>query len=74
MKLTTWLWPNRIIRKRESARLRADHNSLYYAFDQLRDLTVKVSRSACLDQNSNGKCICFACESRRLLDHIEQNF
>lgn len=33
-------------------------------------LAIKISRSACLQQESNGKCICFACEAKRLLKHL----
>lgn len=37
-----WLWPNRILRKKESARLREEHNALVGRFNVLRD-TVKLA-------------------------------
>ncbi len=35
--------------------------------DKLLAFAETVARSACLDQQSRDKCICFACEAKRLL-------
>lgn len=35
---------------------------------KLKDFAHSVARSACLDQKVSGKCICFSCEAKRLID------
>ncbi len=36
----------------------------------LQMFLLKVSRSACLQQINNDKCVCFACEAERLLQTL----
>jgi hypothetical protein len=40
------------------------------AYQQLVDLLLKLQRSACLQQISGDKCICFACSARALLREL----
>jgi len=35
---------------------------------KLTDFAHSVARSACLSQKVSGKCICFSCEAKRLID------
>lgn len=37
-------------------------------YEQREIFLKKVSRSACLDQQLENKCICFSCEAKRLLE------
>lgn len=49
MKHTAWHWPDHIIRKRESRRLREEHNALYNSHAELLEaitrITEKVKRA-----------------------------
>lgn len=57
----------------------ADSDALYAEFRRKPDresriisdwlaLLQKIARSACLKQESNGRCICFACEAKRAIE------
>ena len=37
------------------------------AYDPMMDLLDKVARSACLNQEVSGKCVCFSCQANKLI-------
>ena len=45
-KFSAWLWPDHNIGKRESRRLRDDHNALYNSHDRLTKALALIAGSA----------------------------
>lgn len=60
----SWLWPDHVIGKRESRRLRDEHNALVNHYVEAIQLLLKAE-SGEHAEDERGKCRCSQCEWRR---------